>query len=381
MHEPNNLADQLRSRRQFLRDAAGLAVAGAVSTMPDVAPAAPPPVRTFRRGGMLYRQLGRSDLFVSALSFGSHTDPAFRVHQGPGISTLNPKGQALRDRHIAKALDRGVNMVDVYDRAGQWKPIAETVRSRRDRVLVSLCREFSQVIGDHVEHAARRFGHVDLYRLAINDGPVTEPTLEAWDAVQRARRMGDLRATGIASHCEEAMLSALDKLEGLDFIMFPYNFIHARADYSRFLPKAIERGIGLIAIKPLAAGSIVQLDPLAQHGSKPEDPQVRLYKRANRSLLPAVVQKLTEHLDRVPDESLCQAALRFVYARPFITSAMPGMFQEHEVDDNIAAIQRHLVLTPDEHAVLDHARHLCRAQGPRWLPPHYRWLDRCWRHA
>ena len=35
-----------------------------------------PPVHEFRRGGMVYRQLGRSDLYVSLLSFGSHTDPA-----------------------------------------------------------------------------------------------------------------------------------------------------------------------------------------------------------------------------------------------------------------------------------------------------------------
>ena len=65
-----------------------------------------------------------------------------------------------------------------------------------------------------------------------------------------------MRTIGIASHSADVMLTFLDKLEGLDFIFFPYNFIHARADYGKFLPAAIKKGIGLVAIKPLAAGSI-----------------------------------------------------------------------------------------------------------------------------
>ena len=88
---------------------------------------------------------------------------------------------------------------------------------------------------------------------------------------------------------------------------------------------------------------------------------------------------MTEALNRSPDETLCQAALRFVYSRPFITSAMPGMFQEHELDDNYAALQTQLKLGDNNSEVLDAARQLCRAVGPDWLPSHYRWLDQRWR--
>jgi hypothetical protein len=58
---------------------------------------------------------------------------------------------------------------------------------------------------------------------------------------------------------------------------------------------------------------------------------------------------------------------------------MPGMFQEHELDDNYAALQGHLKLSRAEHDVLDAARRLASARGPAWLPPHYRWLDQHWR--
>jgi len=328
---------------------------------------------------MLYRRLGQTDLFVSALSFGSHINPALRAGAKHG-STLNEKGQARRDRHISKAIDYGVNMVDTYENAGQWQPMAKLVQDRRDKVLVSICRQFPNFAGKNIDDAARLFGHVDLYRIYVGDGAsVNDSILEDWDAMRKAKKAGKVRSIGISTHSERMMLSALDELEGLDYMMFPYNFIHARADYMEVLPKAIKQRVGLIAIKPLAAGSIVKLDPKSPPGSTPENARIQLYQRGNRPVLPAVVEKLTESLNRSPDESLCQAALRFVYSRPFMTSAMPGMFQERELDDNYAALQNHLKLAQNNGDVLDAARKLCRVYGRDWLPPHYRWLDERWR--
>ncbi|MAG17453.1 MAG: hypothetical protein CMJ21_05225 [Phycisphaerae bacterium] len=371
------------SRRKFLGQCAGLVAgglgAGGLVDACHALPVDPAPIRAYRRGGMLYRRLGHTDLFISALSFGSHTNPTYRVATDYG-SMLNDEGQARRDRHIAKALDQGVNMVDVYENAGQWQPMARMVKPKREKVLISICRQTDQLVSQHIDAAARLFGHVDLYRIYLGDGPrVDDSILEQWDAIRRARKTGKVRAIGVAVHLESMMLSALDELEGLDYIMFPYNFIHARADYSQFLPRAIEKGVGLIAIKPLAAGSIAKLDPRARPGSQPEDSRILLYKKANRPVLPAVVKKLTENLDRMPNESLCQAAMRFVYSRPFIATAMPGMFQEHELDENYAAILRHLELSRNENDALNAARRLSGAWGSTWLPRHYRWLDHCWR--
>jgi hypothetical protein len=102
------------------------------------------------------------------------------------------------------------------------------------------------------------------------------------------------------------------------------------------------RGVGLIAIKPLAAGSIVKLDPSARGGTQPERDFVQLYHAKYRPLLPAVVKELTRSLERLPEESLCQAA-------------MPGMFGEETLDDNYSGLTRHLELTRDERAALDAA--------------------------
>jgi len=328
---------------------------------------------------MLYRRLGKTDLFVSVLSFGSHTDPAFKKPAEHGC-VLTAEGQARRDRQIARALDLGVNLVDTYENEGQWEPVARLVQPERDKVLVSLCRNLPMFIGEHIDRAARLFGHVDLYRIYPGDGAeIDSRILEDWDMMRKAKEAGKIRAIGIASHSEAMMNAALKELEGLDYIMFPYNFIHARADYSEFLPAAIRKGVGLIAIKPLAAGSIIRLDPRAPAESKPENERTQIYGKRNQILLPAVVAELTKALERLPGESLCQAALRFVYSQPFITAAMPGMFLERELLDNYEALQRHVELSRAESAVLDAAIRLADLRGRSWLPRNYLWLDEQWR--
>ena len=362
------------SRRGFLAASAGFAAAQ--SSFAATHTSRLKGVREFRRGGMVYRQLGRSGLHVSLLSFGSHTDPAYKVKAKFG-RVLNEEGQARRDRQLARAFDLGFNMVDTYENNGQWEPVARVVKPRRDKVLVSVCRQFPMFVGENIDRAAKLYGHVDMYRIYVGAGAkVTDKNLEDWDVLRKAKRAGKLRAIGISTHSEAIMMSALDELEDLDYVMFPYNFIHARTDYTEFIPAALDKGVGLIAIKPLSAGSIVHLDPLANPGTKPENHNMRLYRDEHRPLPPAVVAEMTRSLRRMPDETLCQAALRFVYSRPFMTSAMPGMFDDYMVDANYQALQRSLSLSDQETTTLDAAKKLARAIGPSWLPEHYRWLDR-----
>ena len=327
---------------------------------------------------MIYRRLGRTDLYPSLLSFGSHTDPAFKRKVERG-TVLTEEGQARRDRLLTRALDLGVNMVDTYESDGQWDHVARVVKSRRQNTLISVCRQFPMFVGDNIDRAARLYGHVDMYRIYLNDGASLDAKgLADWDVLRKAKEAGKVRSIGISTHDERLMLAALRELEGLDYVMFPYNFIHARADYAEFLPAAMKQGVGLIAIKPLAAGSIVKLDPRAKQGSRPERDFVQLYHTRYRPLHPAVVAELTRSLERMPEETLCQAALRFVYSRPFMTCAMPGMFEDFTLDENVAGLSRRLELGREERAALDAAAHAARASRSLWLPPHYRWLDGRW---
>jgi aryl-alcohol dehydrogenase-like predicted oxidoreductase len=323
---------------------------------------------------MTYRRLGKTGIDVSLLSFGSHTDPADRVRVKPGKTVLTPQGQARRDRIVTRALDYGVNMLDVYESEGQWEPAARLLKPRRDKVLVSLAHE---VTAEDIDKACRMFGHVDLYR--FHTAEVGDAAIEQWDILRKAKEAGKIRAIGIATHIERVMTLALDELEGIDFIYFPYNFIHARADYGDFIARAVAQGVGLVGMKPLASGSIMKLDPKARPGAKPEFEALQLWQTRNRPILPAAVAELTRALDRMPDETLCMAAMRFSYSRPFLTTAIAGMFQEELLEDNYKALARFQKSGPGDRAALDAARRLAGMLDTKWLPGHYRWLEDEWR--
>jgi aryl-alcohol dehydrogenase-like predicted oxidoreductase len=360
------------TRREFLAACSAGLLAGRAFAAPGDFQA--PALHEFQRGGMVYRRLGQTDMDVSLLSFGSHTDPGDRLSAGPDKTMLTPQGQARRDRIIAHAFDLGVNLLDVYKREGQWEPAARLVRGRRDKILVSLAHEITP---KDIDLAVRLFDYVDLYRFAAYD--IDQPVLENWDLLRKAKEAGKIRAIGVSVHTESLMTMALEELEGLDYLILPYNFIQARAGYSQFLPQAMRKGIGLIAMKPLASGSIMRLDPRARAGAKPEIENFELMgQRAGRLVLPAAVAELTASLSRMPDETLCMAAMRFVYSRPFLSAALTGMFEDRLLDDNYQALTRYWEMRPEEQAALGAAKRLAELRGASWLRPEYRWLEEEW---
>jgi aryl-alcohol dehydrogenase-like predicted oxidoreductase len=328
---------------------------------------------------MVYRQLGRTGMYTSLLSFGSHTDLAYRVGT-PFGSVLNEEGQKRRDRHLVHGLDIGINTLDVYEHEGQWEPVARLMQGRRDKLILSLSPGAREYIGITVDRAAKLFGHVDLMRLYVNDFQRFDgELLHDWDALRKSKEAGKVRAIGLSSHNEHSLLAALRELDGLDYVLFPYNFIHARADFMEFIPAARAKGVALIAMKPLAMGSITGLDPRASSGPKPESDKVVMYGSRKMVMLPGAVAELTRTLGRLPDETLCQAAMRFVFSRPFLSSVFNGMWDHRWIDDNHAALQRYSLFGKAEKAALDAVAEVARLLGPSWLPEEYRWLEQRWR--
>ncbi|MGA2327050.1 MAG: aldo/keto reductase [Bryobacteraceae bacterium] len=333
---------------------------------------------------MVYRRLGRTSIDVSLLSFGSHTDWRYKPPEGSS-SDLTLEGQQRRDRIAAHAVDLGINMFDVYP--GQWEATARYIKGRRDKFVLSLATEYPGQFtgyrdGKDIERAARLFGYVDMWRFWTEPANAVDgKMLEWWDTLRKGKEAGLIRAIGVASHTERIVNQAVEALEGLDYVFIPYNFIHAVADYGEFVSLATSKGIGIVGMKPLAAGSIRGLDPSSRTRGKPGSEPMQVWiSRFNRSrpLLAAAAAELTRNLDRMEDETLCQAAMRFAYSRPFLSTALCGMQDDVELVDNYRALARYREMQPEEHASLDAARRLVRLRGTAWLPAHYRWLEEQW---
>jgi predicted aldo/keto reductase-like oxidoreductase len=70
----------------------------------------------------------------------------------------------------------------------------------------------------------------------------------------------------------------------------------------------------------------------------------------------AAVAELARSLNQLPDETLCQAAMRYVYSRPFLSCSVTGMFDDRFLEDNYAALSRYDQMSREEHAALSAAR-------------------------
>ena len=138
------------------------------------------------------------------------------------------------------------------------------------------------------------------------------------------------------------MLDALTQLEGIDFLYFPYNFIHARADYSLFLPRAIRAERRADRDEAARLGSIVQLDPRARPGAAPEFERLQLWQTRNRPILPAAVAELTKQSRPAARRDAVHGRDALCLLQPFVSAAITGMFDDSLLDNHkrLAALPR-----------------------------------------
>ena len=82
---------------------------------------------------------------------------------------------------------------------------------------------------------------------------------------------------------------------------------------------------------------------------------------------------------RMRRHHLTQAALRFVFAKPFLTCALPGMWLDEELEENYQALTAYASGEQAAAPALDAAARVAALTRQAWLPGYYRWLDRKWR--
>src|SRR5262245_57493712 len=155
---------------------------------------------------MEHRQLGRSELKVPALSFGTATfgdAPAFKAWGANGVKQAT--------RVVDLCLDAGVTLFDSADiySAGQAEEIlGQAVKGRRNRVIISTKGTFRfsdapEDVGSgrkhltrQIEGSLRRLGtdYIDLHQLHGFDA--LTPVEEALGTLNDLARVGKIHHTG-----------------------------------------------------------------------------------------------------------------------------------------------------------------------------------------
>jgi aryl-alcohol dehydrogenase-like predicted oxidoreductase len=317
---------------------------------------------------MLYRQLGRSGLQISALTLGTMTFGGAGNFQKVGDTDL-----AGAKRQIDICIDSGVNFIDtanIYSRGEAEDILGQALQDnqRREKVLIATKVRFR--MGDrpndaglsrhHIiaecEASLRRLrtSHIDLYQLHEWDGLTPlEETLEALDTLVRS---GKVRYVGVSNFSAWHLMKTLGAARESRYIVPVSQQIHytlqAREAEYELIPAALDQGLGILVWSPLAGGLLSgkyrrgKQDPegsrrLAGWREPPVYDQDKLYN---------IVDALVE-VGQAHDVSAAQVALAWLLQRPGVTSAIIGARTEQQLQDNLKSAE--LELTADQRAKLD----------------------------
>lgn len=224
-----------------------------------------------------YKRLGRTNLKISDISFGTS-----RLRSG-------------EEHLIHHALDRGINYFDSaegYTRGQAEKVLGNALKGRRDQAyLVSKTMinpdTTQSVMMARLERSLEslKTDYVDIYmNHAVNDvNVVANP--EWISFIEKAKEQGKIRFTGISGHggyLVDCINYALDQ-DMIDIMLTAYNFgqdpkfyegLTRRFDWiatQEALPKAISRAkgmdVGVIAMKTLMGARLNDMRPYERDGS------------------------------------------------------------------------------------------------------------------
>lgn len=290
---------------------------------------------------MKYTILGKTGIRVSRLGFGSHLSK-------PNLA--DPDG---RNRQIQFGIEMGINFFDIYDHTfGQFIPMSRSLKNHPGTILSLYMDVKAEEVEKRVDEVLKLFGRerIDCYR-TMTEGD----EYKKLDELIRLREKGKIRAVGISHHWEEAFVQAI-KIYGpdLDFLMFPYNFVHNRAtpndkqnSYTGFIRLAKKYNYGLVGMKPLCNEMLVDFARENGYIGGPKDRGV----------------------------SVPAAAIRYSLASGAVHVALPAMNSVDEIRENLQGVYTPR-LAAREREVLDEIDMLAMERKWSYLKkkPEYAWL-------
>lgn len=329
---------------------------------------------------MQYRQLGRSGLFVSNLTFGTMTFGGEGIFAKAGSTDV-----AGAKRQIDLCLDAGVNLFDtanVYSDGQSEEILGQAIAGKRDQLL--LATKVRMPVGNgpndaglsrhHIirecEKSLKRLGteYIDLYQVHEWDG--LTPLEETLDVLDTLVKSGKVRYVGSSNYAGWQLMKALGMSERLGVARFVSQQIHytlqAREAEYELVPLAVDQGCSILAWSPLAAGLLsgkyrrtgdpAQGRQLEGWGEPPVYDQEKLYD---------IIDVLVEVADG-RGVSAAQVALAWLIGRPGVASLIIGARTEEQLADNLQAAD--LELSPDERGRLD------EVSAPPLIYPHWHQL-------
>lgn len=293
---------------------------------------------------MKYRLLGKTGLRVSEIGFGAWGIGG--IHRG--AMGYGPTDDEQSKGALRRAFECGINFYDTADLYGfghSEELIGEVFQDVRDKVVITSkvgildpagTQNFSpKHIRDSLERSLRRLrtDYLDLYQL--HDPPV-ELLLEKSSILEILcgfQKEGKIRTFGVSLRSPEDGLTALRKLP-IPSLQFNFNLVDQRAIENGLMDLCRQQQVGVISRTPLCFGFLADPSLKGQdfdtqdHRGRWSRDQLNLWADAS-SLFSAVMDSQYQ--------TAAQSALRFCLSFRAVSTVIPGMLREDEVDENVLA--------------------------------------------
>lgn len=319
---------------------------------------------------MEYRQLGQTDIQVSAICLGTMTW---------GEQNTEAEAHAQLDY----AVERGINFIDAAEMypvppkpetqgrteayIGSWL----NARGRREDLILATkiagpgnglahirdgrTRYTEPVIREALEGSLRRLQteYVDLYQLhwpdrrtnffgqlgyAPNEEKQPPHVEETLTALAKLVDEGKIRHIGLSNETPWGVMRFLAAAEQLGLarvvsVQNPYNLLNRSYEIG-LAEISMREKVGLLAYSPLAFG---MLSGKYLDGARPAGTRITLFSRFTRYLNDEGQRATAEYVQLAQEHGLspAQMALAYVTSRPFVTSNIIGATNLEQLKENI----------------------------------------------
>jgi predicted aldo/keto reductase-like oxidoreductase len=311
---------------------------------------------------MEYHRLGKTGLWISAVCLGGHWKRVDKmvpgVFKGKGWldADLDMDG-FVKNRYdvVTRCIENGINYID----ACTWQEVvtyARALKDRREQMYLGFSWYQEEMRKEDFRTAKALLGtldkgmreakleYADVWRITMlsQSGRHTEAEVnEMVDALEKAKKQGKVRFTGLSSHDREHIKWMIETYPNtVQVVCTPYTAKSKVLPTDSVFDAVKKHDVGVFGIKPFAGTSLFKGD------SSPESPTAE------------------------EDDRLARMAIRYILCNPAITAPIPGMINAHQVDNMARAVKEHRELDVAE------AKELETAMDEAWakLPAHYQWL-------
>jgi len=294
------------------------------------------------------RRLGRTDLEITTLGFGS-----WAVGGGDWAYGWGAQDDETSIAAILRAVSQGVNWIDtaaIYGLGHSEVVVGQALRriAPRERPYVfTKCglvldhanpgrqpaRDLSPAaIRYECEASLRRLGVdcIDLYQFHWPDAGT--PVEESWGVMGQLIAEGKIRAAGVSNFSPD-LLDRAASVGKVDAVQPPFSLL-ARASANDVIPWAHTHGAGVIVYSPLGSGILTSAFSAERAAQLPPDDWRR---NASSFQEPALSRNLAIRAGLVPiaERYGCDVsaiALSWVAAWPGVTGAIVGARRPEQVD-------------------------------------------------